>query len=296
MRVSSRHLILTSPVFQTMLDGPFKEGTICESGRQIITRTWDVEAMTIILNIIHGRHREVPRSLSLETLAKLAVVVDYYEFHEVVEVFVDVWLNTSTKDLPTAYGKESTLWLLVSWVFGQAEIFETMTRLAMKHSTNEIAMIDLPIPGEILGEFCDHRLFILLISLAGKIDEKRQEALSLTFNSLYGLLDTLCDESPCSYECSSMLLGSLSKELKRYGILSPRVTKTFSGHSVKTVMNMAKGFRPLTWTPSVGFRVYHGHSCSIIAQIEPALEEIEGGLQGLKLEDYQRPMNRKANL
>lgn len=153
MRVSSRHLILTSPVFQTMLDGPFKEGTICESGRQIITRTWDVEAMTIILNIIHGHHREVPRSLSLETLAKLALVIDYYEFHEVVEVFVDVWLNKLTKDLPTAYGKESTLWLLVSWVFGRAEIFETMTRLAMKQSTNEIAMIDLPIPGDILGEF-----------------------------------------------------------------------------------------------------------------------------------------------
>lgn len=90
MRVSLQHLILASPVFQTMLDEPFKEGTVCESGRQIITRTWDAEAMTIILNIIHGRHREVPRSLSLETLAKFAIVVDYYEFHEVVELFVDI--------------------------------------------------------------------------------------------------------------------------------------------------------------------------------------------------------------
>ncbi|KAH6986586.1 hypothetical protein EDB80DRAFT_690734 [Ilyonectria destructans] len=58
MRVSSRHLIFASPVFQIMLDGPFKEGTVCELGRQIIVRTWDAEAITIILNIIHGHHRE----------------------------------------------------------------------------------------------------------------------------------------------------------------------------------------------------------------------------------------------
>lgn len=187
------------------------------------------------------------------------------------------------------------LWLLVSWVFGQAEVFETMTGLAMKHSKNEIAMIDLPIPGDILGEFCDHRPFVLLISLAGKIDGKRQEALALVFKSLYGLLNTLCDESPCSFECSSMLLGSLSKELKRYGILSLRDTKKFSGHSVKTVKDMTNSFQTPIWTPRINYRDYNSHSCSIIAQIKPALEKIEQDLQGLKLEDYQRPMNRKTS-
>lgn len=91
-----------------------------------------------------------------------------------------------------------------------------------------------------------------------------------------------------------MLLGSLCKELKRYGILSPRVTKGFSGHSVKTVKDMEGRFRTPTWTPRVGSGGYHSHYCSIITQMGPNLGKIERDLQGLKLEDYQRSMNWKG--
>ncbi|KAH6872041.1 hypothetical protein B0T10DRAFT_533321 [Thelonectria olida] len=276
MRVSSRHLILASPVFRNMLDGPFKEGTACEPGRrQISTSNWDANALMILLNIIHGHLREVPRSLSLEMPAKFAIIVDYYKCHEVVEVFVDIWLKAMENNLPTFHGKELMLWLLVSWVFSQDE-----TRI--KHSKNTIMAMDLPIPGDVLG----------------KIDDKRQEALAQVFESLYGLFDTVCDESVYSFEYSSMLLGPLTKELRRYRTLNPRATKPFAGHS--TVKGMVNGFQTPPWSPlrrsrhkSYYYEECAKHSCSIIAQMKPILEKIEEGLHGLKLENYHRLVDRK---
>lgn len=152
LRVSSRHLILASPVFRKMLEGPWVESHACHGRlREISVGEWDLEAFIIVLDIIHGHHRLVPRSLRLAMLAKVAVIVDYYDCVEVVEVFWDYWLKGLKKDLPTSYGSESLLVLLVSWVFSAVDIFEKMTELAVRHSKCLIKVADLPIPGEILG-------------------------------------------------------------------------------------------------------------------------------------------------
>lgn len=152
LRVSSRHLILASPVFRKMLEGPWRESQACHGPlREISVGEWDLEAFIIVLDIIHGHHRLVPRSLSLEMLAKVAVIVNYYDCVEVVEVFSDNWLQGLEKDLPKSYGRESILALLASWVFSAVGIFEKMTELAVRNSNCLIQAADLPIPGEILG-------------------------------------------------------------------------------------------------------------------------------------------------
>lgn len=151
-QVSSRHLALASSVFRSMLDGPWKEGTTSkESLRSIPANTWDVDALLIVLNIIHGHHRKVPKSLSLETLTKVATIVDYYNCHEIVEIFADRWLNGMTRPPPDYYGRDSTLFLCVAWVFGWSEHFKTMTELALRHGEGPIETPDLPIAG-ILGQ------------------------------------------------------------------------------------------------------------------------------------------------
>jgi hypothetical protein len=43
------------------------------------TCTWDAEAVQILMDIIHGRTRSVLKAPSLEMLAKIAVLVGYYE-------------------------------------------------------------------------------------------------------------------------------------------------------------------------------------------------------------------------
>jgi hypothetical protein len=153
MLVSSPHLVLASPVFQAMVEGPYAEGSTDHRGiYRFTTHGWNQEALVIVLDIIHGHHRSVPKSLDLEMLAKVAVIVDYYKCHEIVEVFADKWLKVLQKGRTDHYGKASMLWLLISWVFSCPEIFERMAGLALKHSTRLILAEDVPIPGGILGK------------------------------------------------------------------------------------------------------------------------------------------------
>lgn len=153
-RVSSSHLSLASPIFRIMLDGPWKEGILDgQSPRQLLTSEWDTEALLVLLNIIHGRHRAVPKLVSLDTLGKFAILVDYYQCHEVTEVFVDRWLKALEKDFPTSYGRESTIWLFVSLVFSHSVYFEKTTELAIKESQGPVETMCLPIPVELLSKF-----------------------------------------------------------------------------------------------------------------------------------------------
>lgn len=87
--VSSRHLILASPCFQTMLQGSWKESLPTESLlRTVDASDWHIEALKIMLDIIHGHSHKIPRYISLALLAHIAVVVDYYKCHDAVKFFL----------------------------------------------------------------------------------------------------------------------------------------------------------------------------------------------------------------
>ncbi|KAK7428164.1 hypothetical protein QQZ08_005404 [Neonectria magnoliae] len=155
MRVSSRHLILASPVFRMMLEGPWLEAAVPESElreiREIRNGSWHLDALIIVLDAIHGHHRSIPTSLSLDMIAKVAIIVDYYKCQEIMEVFAEIWINALKKDIPKSYGKESTLWLLICWVFSMSEGFAEMSMLAAKSSKTLLDAPDLPIPAHILS-------------------------------------------------------------------------------------------------------------------------------------------------
>lgn len=87
--VSSRHLILASSHFRRMLKGQWEEAHSLQSNGclRIEETDWDADALRIVMDIIHGRFRRVPKAISLEILAKIAVLVDYDECLEVVEMF-----------------------------------------------------------------------------------------------------------------------------------------------------------------------------------------------------------------
>lgn len=90
MRLSSKHLTLASRYFKTMLTAPWKE-TLTQAGQQqhaISAEGWDAEALLVLMRIIHGRTQGVPRVVTLDMMAKFAVLVDYYDCHEVVDCVV----------------------------------------------------------------------------------------------------------------------------------------------------------------------------------------------------------------
>ncbi|KAM0500862.1 hypothetical protein ACHAP8_004579 [Fusarium lateritium] len=84
--VSSRHLSLASPVFRAMLESKFKESQLNEQGLyEVQASEWDAEAFVILLDIMHGHHRDVPKRISAEILSHMAIIVDYYSCHEIMD-------------------------------------------------------------------------------------------------------------------------------------------------------------------------------------------------------------------
>ncbi|KAL1962147.1 hypothetical protein VTN77DRAFT_551 [Rasamsonia byssochlamydoides] len=154
MRVSSSHLSLASSYFKAMLRGGWEEGQdlrrdgflrVCEEG-------WDPEALTIVMNIIHGHFRDVPREVSLEMLAKVIVIADYFKCVEIIEPFSERWIDhlgvhlSQMKDL-----RNIVLWVWISWTLRLSEKFELATFLASKYSRGPLQTLGLPIPEKIIG-------------------------------------------------------------------------------------------------------------------------------------------------
>lgn len=152
-RLSSRHLSLASRYFEKQLEAPWKDDSAVSSCGcyYIYADDWDAEALLALVQIMHGRNRSVPRSLNLEMLAKIAVLVDYYECHEAVEVFSEIWFKALESPLPTQSNRDLILGLVVSWVFKQADVFETVTARAMQQCKGPLPTLDLPIPKSLVG-------------------------------------------------------------------------------------------------------------------------------------------------
>lgn len=80
--VSSRHLVLASPVFKAMLKGGWSEGNKKGGRFRIRAEDWDVEALTVVMNVLHSHYRQVSKTVTLKMLAKIGMIVDYYKVHE----------------------------------------------------------------------------------------------------------------------------------------------------------------------------------------------------------------------
>lgn len=147
--------MLASSIFNKKLSGPWKESLKdpVERVRHIETTEWDVDALLILFQIIHGKHSHVPRSVDLEMLAKIATLVDYYDCHEAVQLYGDMWIDGIKNDLLTQCSRELVLWILVSWVFSKENIFNQVTRTAILDSKGPVSTLELPIPQFLTGMF-----------------------------------------------------------------------------------------------------------------------------------------------
>ena len=154
IQVSAKHLMLASPFFKRLLTGGWKESvTYFQKGSvEIIADGWDIEALMILLRAIHGKYRDIPRKLPLEMLAKVAVIADYYECREVLDLLAEVWIEKMDEKIPSATSRDLVLWLWISWFFRLPEEFQSSTSIAMSQSYGCIDTLELPIPEDITGE------------------------------------------------------------------------------------------------------------------------------------------------
>lgn len=154
MRLSSKHLTLSSTYFQKLMANDWKE-TKAESGYSytVTAEEWDEEALTILMNIIHGQTQKVPHKVDLEQLAKIAVLVDYYHCHKAVDSFAKVWISRLQPPLPPSYSRALLLRLFVSYVFSECDAFTELTRVIIRKSRGLIHTLGLPIPTKLVGEY-----------------------------------------------------------------------------------------------------------------------------------------------
>lgn len=113
---------------------------------------WDIEALLILLRVIHCQNQHVPRKLTLEMLAKVAVLADFYECKEAVGFFANIWIEALEEEPPTTYCRDLITWLWISWFFELPRYFQEVTSTAMSRSNGSISNLELPIPDRVLGK------------------------------------------------------------------------------------------------------------------------------------------------
>ncbi|KAF4966748.1 hypothetical protein FSARC_5613 [Fusarium sarcochroum] len=152
-KLSSQHLRLSSAFFRKLICGDWKEKESEPGFKWTITATdWDPDALLILMNILHLQTRAVPRTLAFEMLAKVAVLVDYYDCCQAVEPWAEVWISNLTLEVPDYYSRVLLLRLTVAWVFSEHEKFRILTEVIIRRSRGPIHTMGLPIPQTIVGE------------------------------------------------------------------------------------------------------------------------------------------------
>ncbi|KXX74011.1 hypothetical protein MMYC01_209890 [Madurella mycetomatis] len=289
-RVSSRHLALASPVFKSALTGEWKESVKTEGEHQINSEGWDTTALSIFLKAIHCQYRQVPRSLELEMLAKVAVIVDYYAAHQAIEILGPIWINALRSWLPTTTCDYRTiaLWICISWVFGDSSAFETATKVAIHHGHSNMTDFGLPIPGRVVDD----------------INRNKMLQVSMVFTRLSTLQEDLLDSRKgCGVECRTMQLGAITRllnstSLSRYSWLD------YQALSVSQLLEEVEAAVCPTWyekpqtTPDTcGYysqRVTHKpHECPAPGNaFDVAIKSIPNGVsslsRGLSITDYAK--------
>ncbi|PYI35952.1 hypothetical protein BP00DRAFT_492177 [Aspergillus indologenus CBS 114.80] len=246
--VSGKHLALASSYFKNMLRGTWKETTshLATGPMEIAAEGWDLEALLIVLQVLHCQNSQIPRKLSLEMIAKIAVVADYYQCKEALGFFSQTWLDSLEQEPPSTYCRDLLLWIWISWFFGRQSQFRQTTSAAASRSTSPVDSLGLPIPGAIIA----------------LINEKRTTAIANILQQLHSKLDRLLGSTSCTFECSSIMYGALSTRMHLSGLLYPRPVAPFLGISHEELVQQVLSFEPPVWwsaPPRYGDRP---HKCS----------------------------------
>ncbi|KAF2263258.1 hypothetical protein CC78DRAFT_545097 [Lojkania enalia] len=254
-RVSSGQLKITSVFFQHLFKTGYKETIPDESDGlfHIEALDWDVDAMLIVLNIMHARNELVDRKLDLLTLVKVAVIL-------------------KRAPLPRSYGPDSIMWIFVSSVFADRDVLKRMTALAARQSLGPFQTLGLPIPENVVES----------------IDEQRRSFIDEAIVGLHELLARLRDreEAACSTECRAILLGSLILSMHSNHLLmdlSSRPQSPFAGLSVDSV---DKNLRDIASAMQNNHCLKRGRifslPCNLENLVDPLLKSIASSKFGLE--------------
>ncbi|CZR60551.1 uncharacterized protein PAC_10447 [Phialocephala subalpina] len=165
MLVSSKHLMLASPVFKAMFNPEhFREGKLLGNSDEVPEVEFpddEPETLELLMNIIHGRARRVPSEISFGTFTNLTILVDKYQMVEPAIPYIHLWLarhktcHTRTKN----FTPQTLLpWLCIAWTFNVSEIFKPTTAFLVKESESRLEAEGIPIPDCVLDAIESQRV------------------------------------------------------------------------------------------------------------------------------------------
>lgn len=153
IKVSSKHLSVASKHFRNRFRRLSHHSTEADGRFHVTLAGSDPAAVIIVMDIIHGRGRKVPKSVDLEMLAKVAVFVDTFRCFEAVEAYADRWFERLVRDrLPLACGRDLVLWVYASYVYRQSDAFRQATRIAVLKSDGPLSSAGLPVRDGVISE------------------------------------------------------------------------------------------------------------------------------------------------
>lgn len=152
-RVCAKHLCLASAYFKSRLGGRWSEGQELARNKsvELSLSGFDVEAVRIILNIIHGRSRQVPLSVEYQLMTGLTRLTDYLQCQEIVEPFGKHWVTPGTT-LPAKMTDQIPVWIMASICFRHAGACGHTTQIAQQCGTKPFDPGFLSIPKDYISK------------------------------------------------------------------------------------------------------------------------------------------------
>ncbi|KAI3322399.1 hypothetical protein HD806DRAFT_523258 [Xylariaceae sp. AK1471] len=237
IKISSWHLILASKHFKGILtkdwfDSP---GTYHYGVRVLeYDQNTDLHAFAIVLSLIHNRYSQVPNSVDLDTLAKIAVIVDHLQCHEAVGVYPQLLIEKLWKG-GISYNRDLILWIFIAQVFHDVGILGRVTRTAIYKCPGAFKTLGLQIRWCIIGE----------------INKRREEILRKIFDVLHEFQNRLLrGDTECNLTCESMLYGSLVKQLPLH-YFTPPPSHPYTSYTIAQVLVDVRALKKPQWGSKV---------------------------------------------
>jgi hypothetical protein len=162
MRVSSYHLSLTSPVLSSQLEVSRSQPTTRarRPANDIYLTGWDAKALATVLNIIHSKNFQVPRTVDFDFFTHVAAIVHHFQCVEAAQLLSELWLASFEKDEIPCFKSTCLMWLFDSWVFSWEKEFSHCAQLVLSEyqGPNTVTLHDLPLT-EVLGRY-SHQTYI----------------------------------------------------------------------------------------------------------------------------------------
>lgn len=129
-----------------------------------------------------------------------------------------------------------------------------------------------------------------LMPYVARIEEDRMQATGTIFSQLQALIDEYrCQSYTCptgdSFECGSMLLGALTKEMELQGLF-PVPTAPFIGWSISELYTKIQRLRSPSWSSSSKSKKSR-HRCDLGARIMAIANPVTHLADGPRLEDLE---------